>query len=249
MMTIREFIHPIQNLNKLSADGILLLKPDGIIDFVNTAFTQFSGYESADLKGKKINSILKIEKLEHLLNQVNKEMVFIQDLHLKLKNNKSKTSRVFISLLEFQGGVLGYMLIIQNKTPSDAIHKYQLQKNPILRAINTRKDLVWMVAEARSGHYLFCSDSFREIVGWDPGDFAEGGRAFSFSIFHPEDRERCFKSIADWSFKTNQDEPIYNHLPLVLHFRLKHKNCEWVKMVGEANVLEREPNNNVKLVL
>lgn len=96
--------------------------------------------------------------------------------------------------------------------------------------------------------FLWCSTEYFKMLGYDDKQHFLSDHSFTIEgvwidILHPEDRERAVKQ---WNtfFSGETNDNMYEHT-----FRLRHKNKDWIWVVGRSKALYRESSPRKKIII
>jgi PAS domain S-box-containing protein len=245
MPAIISYIKPLRSLYEQTQDGILLLDDQGIFAFCNKAFEEITGLQSTEVKDETEKLVPKSEFKKILANLKSREKIFSKST-LKTKQGKHE---IGFSLLESDGVVYGVMGLIKNISLSAREANYLIQKNPLIRALNSRTGIMFYVSDLQTGRFIFVSESIESMLGYKVQNFLDGGRLLAYSIVHPDDQQKTMLAHSEW-IKSKENKKLLNeHVPHIIDFRMKDQAGNWHMLHTEINVLERDEQNRVRFIL
>jgi DNA-binding CsgD family transcriptional regulator len=91
------------------------------------------------------------------------------------------------------------------------------------------KCCMFLLSCLKKDSFLYLDDSFETLTGYSSKQIIEGGMDFWFSLAHPKDMELASKKIIEaHKLLLNPDFDKTGPAPLVLIYRIRHANGNWV---------------------
>ncbi|HVS51646.1 MAG TPA: PAS domain-containing protein [Opitutaceae bacterium] len=228
-----------------AANGVMITDADGRVEWVNAAFTRLSGYELAELKGRKPGHVLQgagtdpvaVEKLR----DAERRGVACQVEIL----NYTKDGRAFWQRLDVQpvrdrsGRLINF---VANQT--DITEQRAAQSR--LRQLNQRLELATRSAalgvwewDAVTNLSMWDARSL-EIYGVTPAEF-KGSREDWARRLHPEDHDRAFAAV---KAARNSDRDQFD-----LEFRIFRANDGALRAVQSRAIIQRDVQGRVVRII
>jgi PAS domain S-box-containing protein len=209
-------------------DGIAIANLQGKITDWNPAAAKMFGYTKAEVIGKTlrqlglaIDSSDRTEKCQVEMHLHNKQgsVVICETILVPLRDEKTDA-------------IIGSISVYHDiSARAQAQQELRISQERLKLALDSTEDGLWDW-NITTGECYF-SPRWREMLGYQPGDFPEDISAWA-PLIHPEDQERVNQELqAHLDGKT----PTYE-----LEYRLRKKSGEWCWILGRAKVVERDEN-------
>ena len=244
-MQLRTHIQPFKSVFDQVADGVLVLNAEGNVIYLNNSLKEIFKLAPGKKSAMNWKDFSTVDYCELVRKMETSFATLLSDFPMRMKGRK-KELNLCVKSIEFDGNWMGCILIIRNPEYQDKEQKYMISHNPILRAINARRESSCFVLDVLTGRTLFVSESIERLTGWNTDLFTEGGLSFSFSMMHPRDAPVASEALFSWIKQKNQSKQIFDHIPLTVPFRFRDRSGHWLMFSTETNVLERDEEGKLR---
>ncbi|MBL0105676.1 MAG: PAS domain-containing protein [Bacteroidetes bacterium] len=247
MTPLQDYIYSLQAVLKTSVDRIFLSTPAGKFICANESFCKYVSYSDTDIKKKSVEDVFgktnwKLIKKELASN-------FSLEQSVKILKSKEKSSKIFAFNLILEGvhEAIVFVLPVISKEDLALMKKYR--NDNFVKALNSRTDSAWFLADVFRGKYLFTSDGYFRLFGWPGEYFKTGGGAFFLSLIHPADVKVLMDHYGEWLIMKNKLGLLYDSVSFTHTLRMKNSNGEYMAIETEANVVQRNSANETLLLM
>ncbi|MBP9790320.1 MAG: PAS domain-containing protein [Bacteroidia bacterium] len=248
MYSLKDYILRTKDFLAQSQEKILIVNPEGKVVYINDVFLALTGYDRKEVSKLHLNKLIGPTANKLIENEIKKSNVCISKQEFHFLNSKKKLS--FFAFNTWNGNlVTGRVILISEDTKVKTELKDNLFQNSILRAMDQRRDAVWFVSDIITLKNLFMSSSVKTIFGWEPKHLILGGWVFFLSIIHPDDISSWLSSFNEWLIMKGKLGLLYDHVEFSGSFRMKNAKGEYLPVECFSNILERDENGKIKLLL
>ena len=244
-MSLRTLIQPFRIAFDQVVDGVIVVDTEGSCIYSNAGFREIFEIPPSRKSRPQWKEVSPVEYCELVRRMELSYATLLEDFPVRIRKKKRELNAT-VKSLEFNGKWMGALVIFRNPLYKDTENKYLVAHNPILRAINARRESSCFVIDMSTGRTIFVSDSLERLTGWDTRLFTEGGLSFSFSMMHPRDAPLASAALFEWVKQKNQNKQVFDHIPLNINVRLREKSGQWLPFSNEINVLERDAKGKIR---
>jgi PAS domain S-box-containing protein len=245
----KRFLQPIRSILESAKSGILIVKADGKVFFMNDSLEQQSGIKFNGLRGKGLNQLFPAGRMAELIRLTEGRQL---PKRLRMKMNTASGERVvsvFVSRIMEHTKLDGLLLVIQSDTQEKPNGDFEKNRNSILRVMDRRVDEACSITDILTGEDLFMSSSIVQLTGWEADDFHKGGFGFGMSLIHPDDVGGVMNIFEQEIEKRNREPFLHDHLVWQASFRYRTADGKYIRIRTETLILERNENMAVRLVM
>jgi PAS domain S-box-containing protein len=214
-----------------TADGVFITNHDGLIEYVNPAFEQMTGYSAAEVVGQT-PSVLKSDRHDHDFFRRLWHTVLAGRTFRAVLTNRKKDGELFyvdqtITPVKDDSGRVTHFVstckdITENKAAEDELHK---SRERFALAVLGSKDGIWdwdMLTDE-----VYYSTRWKEMLGYGDHEIRNHFSEWQ-SRLHPDDLDRALATVKAY---VDGEIPDYE-----LEHRLRHKNgsYRWILARGVA---------------
>ncbi|HNS13618.1 MAG TPA: LuxR C-terminal-related transcriptional regulator [Bacteroidia bacterium] len=248
MRPIYYFIKNLKELYQTVPEGILITDSNGSIVLMNQKLQTFFKTSEKEWLDKPVSQFIpNHDPISHFKKLISKKALINK---FAFRINKKEQSLVSITqILENEDDYAGMAYIFRldkNYLPNNP---YSNKNNPIVKVLNLKKNVAWLISNLKSLQTAYCSDSMENLVGWTAEEFTLGGWAFSFNLVHPQDQISSLSLMADGIRLRNEKKIVYDHIPIQLKFRCRTRENKWVWFDNTVTVLERDEKGNIEFII
>lgn len=122
-----------------------------------------------------------------------------------------------------------------------------VEKTDLLRIADAVPAMIALY-NIQTGEYLYINDASKDMLGYSPEEFTEGGMQFVLSLVHPDDMGRTMAKNQAALDRANANptdkEPTEN-----FEYRMKHKDGHWVWLCTEGTIFSRDESGQAEKLL
>lgn len=252
MNEINNFVEPIKAFYEVILDGVVITNLSGKICYVNSAACSLMNCENKNnLKNNSIKDCFADpEYLEEIMRHLATKKSFITTQVCTKKDGIDGTFVLSFSLVMNEDGVpIGLHIIFKNPRTINNEHEYFEKRSALLGSLNYQTREIVLVSDFIEKKNIFCSQSVEKILGWSQKDFIDGGWAFAMSLNHPDDCEVITKKFTIEMDLRKKGKTAHDHKPIIFEYRKRHKNGNWINVLSESLLLERDDKLNPKYLI
>lgn len=218
----------LSNAVEQSADGVFVTNTEGVIEYINPAFEQITGYRRSEVLGKT-PAILKFDDqdqhyFERMWAQVRAGGIFRATMVNRRKSGEVYHVEETITPVRDSGGTITHFVA----TLRDVSERKRTEER--FRAlIENSSDGIALLG--RDGTLRYTGPSTARILGYENEDFTN---RLGFEFIHPDDRAAAEQAFRDLLARPRRI--------MLLQFRLRHKNGVWRWIEATVNNLLDEPS-------
>ncbi|MBI4418696.1 MAG: PAS domain S-box protein, partial [Ignavibacteriales bacterium] len=218
----------LSNAVEQSADAVFVTNPEGVIEYVNPAFEEITGYRRAEVLGKT-PTILKFDDHDEKYFRRMWDQLQAGGTFRATMVNRRKTGEVYHAeetitpVRDAQGTITHFVATLRD------VSERKRTEERFRALIEHSTDGIALLA--RDGVIRYTGPSTARILGYESQDFTD---RIGFEFIHPDDApaiERAFGELV-----------AHPRRIMLLEFRLKHKNGVWRWIEATANNLLDEPS-------
>lgn len=231
---------------KQTTNGVVITDSDGLVTWINEAFTGISGYNIKDIIGREPSEILQGENTNpetvKTINQaLSKTKSYNVDILNYSKSKKPYWVRIACNpLLDELGVFSGYIAIHTDVTKEKQDEDTILSNNNLLKAVIDANTIgTWRLNLL--DHQLIINDKWAALLGYELKDLMPTTRSTWENLTHPQDLAYCVTEIEK---HVNGFTPIYE-----ANIRMKHKNGDWVWVNTRGRVSTQNNNGEAEWLL
>lgn len=229
-----------------TTNGIIITDTNGLVTWINDAFTAISGYSIKDMIGKKPSEILQgedtdPETVKTMSQALSKTKSYNVDILNYSKSKKSYWVRIACNPLFDDSGMLsGYIAIQTDITKEKQDEETILSNANLLKAVIDANTIGTWRLNLQDGQ-LVINDKWAALLGYELKELMPTTRSTWENLTHPEDLAYCVTEIEK---HINGLIPIYE-----ANIRMKHKNGEWVWVNTRGRVSSHSSNGYAEWLL
>lgn len=246
MHELTAFIKPYKGFYESLKDAIIITSLDGSIVFVNKSAEEVFDLSAKKLIGKKCGDYFL--RPEETINKLFIELGHKKKINLIVECRKG--SRVVplqlcgTTILNQHDTPHGILLVFLNPFDANEALMEVLDHNSVITALKHHTDEAVIISDVIRGNNIFCSDSIRELIGWEPDDFLSGGYPFVVSLTHPDDVAQLAQTYHDGMIK-RAGESRFDNEPIIYVYRKRHRDGSWRWIRSQSFVLKRNEQGSV----
>ncbi|MFZ7115140.1 MAG: helix-turn-helix transcriptional regulator [Bacteroidota bacterium] len=252
MNEINSLIEPTKAFYELILDGVVITNLSGKISYVNNAACVIMHCENKNnLKNQSIkDSFTDPDYFEEMTRNLATKKSLVTTNTCKRKDGVEGTFVLSFSLLQNENEVpIGIQIIFKNPLVLNDEQQYFEKKSAMLGSLNNQTREIVIISDCIEKKNIFCSRSVEKITGWSQKDFIDGGWAFAMSLTHPEDSKAIAKQFSAEMNLRKKGKTDHDHKPIIYEYRKRHKNGNWINVLSESLILERDEELNPKYLI
>jgi len=187
-----------------AANTMVITRPDGIIEWVNPAFANLTGYSFAETVGKNPSQLIKSGYHSKLFYKELWETILAGKVWRGEMVNRRKDGQIYYEettitpVVDALGQICQFIAVKEDITSRKAAEgKLQKSEERFREVAQNAGEWIWEVD--REGLYLYTSPVVEKILGFTPDELV--GRVHFFELFPPNVREGLkaltFKKMAN----------------------------------------------------
>lgn len=229
-----------------TTNGVVITDPNGLVVWLNEAFTNISGYSIKDMIGKKPGHLLQgadtnRETIKLMAKALADQKNFVVDV---LNYSKCKTPfwvRIACNpLFDTTGQLSGYIAIETDITKEKHNEALIQDSQNLLKAVIDANSIGTWHLNVQTGA-LIINDKWAALLGYDLRELLPTSRDTWERLTHPDDLVYC---LAQLEQHTRGLLPIYE-----ANMRMKHKKGEWVWINTRGRVSSRTVDGQAEWLL
>jgi PAS domain S-box-containing protein len=222
-----------------SANAIVITDREGVIEYVNPAFSDLTGYSRSEAIGKNPRIQKSDAHPPQFYGELWRTILSGQPWRGQVRNRRKDGSEyveeMTITPVRHQGSAISHFVAIKE----DITGRYEADQE--LKASRERLELglevsrqglcEWNLVSGNS----YLTSGFRQLLGYEEGD-AEAGLCGGFGLIHPDDRaaaEHCLQDHLEGRVDKYEAE-----------VRLRMKNGDYLRVLSRGKVLSRDDSGN-----
>ncbi len=228
---IREIVSKLSAAVEQTADCVIVTDKNGVIQYVNNAFTEITGFERAEVIGNT-PAILKSglhpkEFYEGMWQTILEGNVFRSTIINKRKNGELLIEEKTITPIKDGEGTITHFVstakdITVQKRAEEELRKREAQYRTLLREVNEIVYALRINDDPMHESVEFVSDHVEELTGYSPIEFVRNS-ALWYELIHPLDR---IKLMTDTIALREQKQPITRYYRIRNH---KTDQYRWIE--------------------
>jgi PAS domain S-box-containing protein len=200
MLRIAESESRLGSIFKAAPVGIGLTVNRTIIE-VNDRISQMTGYSHHELIGQSAQLLYASEKEydfvgKHKYAQIERTGIGEIETQWKNKNGTPIDVQIRSVQLDASDESKGYMFtaldITERKRSEESVRESQRTLSTLMSNL---QGIVYRSRNDKNWTMLFLSDGFKQITGFDPENFLEGGNRSYAELIHPDDRATAWEMV------------------------------------------------------
>lgn len=217
------------------ANGIVITDPDGLIEWVNPAFSRITGYSLEEAIGKNPRELVKSGAhndtyYKNLWATIISGEVWQGEMINRRKDGSFYTEEQTITpLLNAQGKITHYIGVKQDVTERKKAEAELLENEERLRLSLKAANQGLFDLNVQTGEAIV-SDEYVTMLGYDPKTFIETNTAW-IERLHPDDKEKTAREYLDYISGKKKEYRV--------EFRQKTKNGEWKWILSMGKIVSR----------
>ncbi|HRH67813.1 MAG TPA: LuxR C-terminal-related transcriptional regulator [Bacteroidia bacterium] len=250
MKPILEYIKPLRSIFEISSDGILITTRSGKIIYFNPLLSKLINATPAALKGKNCTLVFPDLNCEAIDKKLFKKKSVNGTVSFPVgKKSSGKEIQLMACHLGSEENPIGIQFIFRNPSKTTEKEKFSPKNQSILKVMDNRPDIGWIVSDVQTGKNLFASSGMEALTGWTKEEYIDGGWGFGLSIIHEDDVEKTMEVFKMNLDKRNHQPFVHDHLTWETVFRYKKKDKGYIRIKVLTSVLERDSNQMVKFLI
>ncbi|GGW51914.1 bifunctional diguanylate cyclase/phosphodiesterase [Alishewanella tabrizica] len=245
-MKANEELIRLSEVVRQTTNGIVITDPNGLVVWINEAFTNISGYSIEDMVGRKPGHLLQgadtnPETVKIMAEALAEQKSFTVDVLNYSKANTPFWIRIACNpLLNATGELSGYLAIETNITKEKRDEELIRESKNLLKAVIDANNIGTWHLNIQTGE-LFINDKWAALLGYDIRELSPINRETWERLTHPEDLKYCFAQIEQ---HTKGLLPIYE-----ANMRMKHKRGDWIWINTRGRVSSRTADGRAEWML
>ncbi len=250
MKSVLDFIKPLRSVFDINSEGILITNLKGKIAYCNPILTRFLKQDVSSLKGQMLNSVFPELNISEIEKKIIRRHSFKSTVTIATEIKFSVPEiPVSVFLLGDDKNPLGLQFIFEIFGKLKEQDKFSPKNQSILKVMDNREDIGWIVSDVQSGKNYFVSKGIEQVTGWSKEEFLNGGWGFGMANIHEDDLDTTIEVFQSNIEKRTKQPFVHDHLNWETNFRYKKKNKGYVKIKCVTNVLERDTNQQIKFLI
>lgn len=248
MHSLKDYIFGVKDLLSKTTEKVFITDVKGKIVQASDSFLEVIGIHRKEKEKLYLDQLIEKKEMKLIDDEFKGSHHCIRSFSINTSDGK-KTFTVLILLISYDSQPVGKVFIIDDESEIKIELNNNLFQSSILRAMDSRNDIVWYVSDLSTGKNIFTSSSIKDLLGWDPRCFTIGGWYFFFAVTHPEDVYEFAGSHNEWVILKNKLGILYEHIEYSSTFRMKNNSGKYVHIETKSNVHERDENGKVKTII
>lgn len=250
MDPLKYFIRSALPVYNLPQDPILISSMDGKIQFVNPAYTNFTGFGAEFITGHMLQEFELGANIKYsdILFDLGKGETGERKISFRgAKGNQLVCTIVYTLIKDKHLQPIGILFIFYSEGENDPnlMDAFKGDVN-LLKALNTRSSEILILSLMTHNKFLFCSDSYEKITGWKSEEYIKGGWARSVAYIHPDDVAPMADAFISNMRKYYEEPYVHDNEPIIIEYRIRHKNGQWIWIQSEVLILDRDEIGNIR---
>ncbi|MGV3527459.1 MAG: PAS domain-containing sensor histidine kinase [Flavisolibacter sp.] len=187
--------------------------------------------------------------IEYQQECIREKKAYDRIYHLMLPNGKRKTvHRKGEFIFNENGEPVRMIGTTQDITEQDRVQQELKDNQTFIRKITDATPSIIASYNVNTGQYVFVSQGFRKLLGYEPELLMHKGIAFVQSIMHPDDVESVMEKNREAMHQAHTD-PEDNSMVIEFTYRMRHQNGEYRWFHTYGTIFDRNAENQVEHVL
>ncbi len=173
------------------------------------------------------------------------------DFHFRIigKNGEEKTIHTLGEITFNKKNEATHLVgTIQDVTAQQKVQQQLIDNQTFIRKITDAAPSIIALYNINTGKYVFLSEGFKKLLGYETADVLTEGIAFFKDVIHPEDIIGISESVASALKKANADST-NNDFITEFTYRMRHKNGKYKWFHTYQTIFDRNKNGQVEHVL
>lgn len=215
----------------VSGDTPCVLIREGIIDWVNDAVEELSGYEKSEILGRNVNDF------GEMVNQIDESIVDVENLRQSIADNKKDiTESLIFKLIRKQGDIKWVKFVIHQFIRDGEHYAFDIMQD--ITVIKEREEkfqlltglsLVGVLIE-QDGLLKYINPAFTSITGFTEDDVKSWEPYKYIDDIYPEDKEIARENAGI----AHSNEILSDHSHVVYRIYMKDGNLRWIENFMES---------------
>lgn len=214
----------LSEVARQTTNGVVITDRNGLVVWINEAFSAISGFSIDDMVGKKPGELLQGEDTAAAtVMQMRQALAEAKGFDVDVLNYSKAKKPYWIRiacnpLLDEEGELSGFIAIETDVTKEKRDEELILNSENLLKAVIDTNTIGTWHLNIQTGELLI-NDKWAALLGFDL-DELQPARSTWEQLTHPDDLAYCAKQLEKHAIGRL---PIYE-----ANMRMKHKNGEWV---------------------
>ncbi|TVP53372.1 MAG: EAL domain-containing protein [Halomonadaceae bacterium] len=236
----------LSEVARKTTNGVVITGKEGLVTWINEAFSSISGYSMEEMDGQRPGSLLQGKETDPATKTVMREALARHEaFNVELVNYSKSRTPYWIRIAcnpmwGDKGELTGYIAIqtdiSKEKRDSDQIRN---SENLIKTVIDTNNIGTWRL-NLQNGELLI-NDKWASMLGYSPNELMPTERKTWESLTHPGDIAHCVTLLEQ---HVAGQIPEYN-----ANIRMKHKNGQWVWINTRGRVASHSSDGRAQWML
>jgi DNA-binding CsgD family transcriptional regulator/PAS domain-containing protein len=244
-------IGPLQSYYDFLHEGILLLNTDHETVYCNPSAKKILCLKKERGLNKAADHLIMEPSLDsdNFIAALLREKKIHQTIQLKTCDNQYLEASLFCSCIQddVTGEYLGQLVFFQDPFSVKESREQFNQRAQLLNALNGCTSEIIFILDLKGRTNVFVNDAMSDLLGWNAGDFINGGWPFTLSVIHPDDlkeiRKKC-ETDPFYGMKFQECIDAFSH-----SIRVRSNDGRWMSLNLNGNILEHDANGRPYLLL